>query len=249
MTNYADICCGAGGFSCGFQLARKGGHYIGVDCWQLALGTYRENIENSETIWASIDPRDRARKLIPMFDVTTLGHVDVLIGGIPCPPFSGANVRGKRNNDPTLVKEFFTIRDAVKPRWWVMEESPNAAFLLDMPRFLKANDFGLYQERKRWFPGNYPSVTIGRHCKRVHPAIRAQEKKAFNGNMKHSEKAQSCCQWFGRRLTSWELQVLMGFPSEYHFLGNYNERCIQIGNAVCPPVAKAIHEAILKALC
>jgi len=245
MNRNVDICCGAGGMSCGFQLARKGDHWIGVDIWQLALQTYRDNIENSETIWASIDPRDAKRKLVPQLDWTTLGKVDVLVAGIPCPPFSGANIRGNRNYDSTLVESFLSIRDAVKPRWWVMEESPFAAFLFDEPRFMKANDHGLHQERKRLIMGNHPDPTPGRHWKRAHPAIRAQEVKAYNKNMRHSKRAMSCCQWFGRRLTSWDFRVLMGFPGEYVFHGDYRERCIQIGNAVCPPVAKAIYEAIL----
>jgi site-specific DNA-cytosine methylase len=248
MDTILDLCCGAGGSSCGFQLARKGDRYIGVDIWKLALGTYFENIQGPvEVIWASLDPRDAIRKLVPMFDVTTIGHVDKLIFTPPCPDFSGANINGKRNKDPTLVNICFKIRDYLKPRWWIMEESPFAAHLVEHPRFLCANDFGLYQKRRRLFAGNYPEILPTRHCKKIHPAIRAQEVKAFNGNMRHSPKAQSCCQWFGRRLSSLELQVLMGFPPGYKFHGNYNERCIQIGNAVCPPVAKAIHEAIIKA--
>ena len=142
-----------------------------------------------------------------------------------------------------------TFLDAVKtfnPVYWAMEESPNAAFLVprEFRRFIKATDHGLYQERKRLVAGNYPDVEPTSVKWKIHPAIRAHEKKAFNKNMKHSKYAQSCCQWFGRRLTTWELKILMGFPPEYEFFGDYDEQCVQIGNAVCPPVAKAVANAM-----
>lgn len=246
MKKILSLCCGAGGMDAGFQMAGYEGHHIGVDIWQLALATYRENIANSETIWASLDPRDAWGKLVPVFDMTTIGRVDVLLYSPPCPDFSGANINGDRSKDPTLVKACHAIRDYLKPRWWVMEESPFAAHLVDEPRFINANDHGVYQRRRRLIAGNYPEVLPSRQCRKIHPAIRAQEAKAFNKNMRHSKKAQSCCQWFGRRLEVWELAALMGFPIEYKFAGNYKEQCIQIGNAVCPPVARAIAAAIIK---
>jgi len=223
--------------SCGFQLAATGDHYVGIDRWLLALHTYQHNIVDSEIIHANVR----------LIDMSTLGPADIIIGGPPCPPFSGANIRGNRNKDPRHVERFLEVVDHLKPRYWVMEESPFAAFLVpeQYQRFLCANDFNLYQQRKRLIAGNYPGVTPGTHHRKIHPSIRAQEVKAFNKNMRLSKRAQSCCQYFGRRLTSWELQILMGFPSDYHFFGNYRDRCIQIGNAVCPPVAKAIYTAIL----
>jgi len=40
-------------------------------------------------------------------------------------------------------------------------------------------------------------------------------------------------------------QILMGFPETYKFFGNKTNQYKQIGNAVCPPISKAILEAIL----
>ena len=49
-------------------------------------------------------------------------HVDLLIGGPPCQPFS---VGGKRRmfSDPraSLLRKFIEIKDAVKPTWFLME--------------------------------------------------------------------------------------------------------------------------------
>jgi site-specific DNA-cytosine methylase len=40
--------------------------------------------------------------------------------------------------------------------------------------------------------------------------------------------------------------LIMGFPSFYEFLGSKTQQYRQIGNAVCPPIARAIYKAILK---
>ena len=48
-----------------------------------------------------------------------------------------------------------------------------------------------------------------------------------------------------RRLSSTEAKILMGFPKDYTILGNtISTKFRQIGNAVCPPVAKAIAKRI-----
>lgn len=48
-----------------------------------------------------------------------------------------------------------------------------------------------------------------------------------------------------RRLSSVEAKVIMGFPEKYIILGKtITEKFKQIGNAVCPPVAKALAESI-----
>ena len=230
-----DFCAGAGGSSAGFQIASSGHHHVGVDKWNLALQTYQHNIENSEVIETNILD----------FDVSTMGKVDIIHCSPPCPGFSGMNVRGNRDRDPSIIYKCLDIIEQARPRFWILEQSPFAAPFVPYPRFLCANDFGLYHERRRLFAGNYPDVRPTRQVKVIHSTIVAHELKAYNKNMRHRPDARSCCQWFGRRLASWELQILMGFPSDYFFYGNYDERCIQIGNAVCPPVSKAILDSIL----
>jgi DNA (cytosine-5)-methyltransferase 1 len=51
-----------------------------------------------------------------------------------------------------------------------------------------------------------------------------------------------------RHLTAAELAALQGFPENYPFKGVLTAQRRQIGNAVCPPVAKAIGERIGEAL-
>lgn len=50
----------------------------------------------------------------------------------------------------------------------------------------------------------------------------------------------------GRQLTAEECQILQGFPDDYVILGNKTERYLQIGNAVPPPVTKAIGKKLLE---
>lgn len=38
---------------------------------------------------------------------------------------------------------------------------------------------------------------------------------------------------------------IMGFPDDYQFFGKRKDRYRQIGNAVCPPISRAIYQAIL----
>jgi len=47
-----------------------------------------------------------------------------------------------------------------------------------------------------------------------------------------------------RRLSVLELSRMMGFPDGYEFQGSKTAQVRQIGNAVCPPVAKALAEAL-----
>ncbi len=48
-----------------------------------------------------------------------------------------------------------------------------------------------------------------------------------------------------RHFTLTELKRIMGFPDGYQFHGNKSQKIMQLGNAVCPPMAKALGEAIL----
>jgi DNA (cytosine-5)-methyltransferase 1 len=48
-----------------------------------------------------------------------------------------------------------------------------------------------------------------------------------------------------RHFTMTELRRVMGFPDDYQLYGNKSQQIKQLGNAVCPPMAKALGEAIL----
>lgn len=232
-----DLFAGAGGFSCGFKQVFPDATFIGIDLNEVACQTYESNIGEAicrdvQDVWECDD--------LPW-------HVDILIGSPPCQDFSGLNMNGKRAMDPQYIKLFLKIRDYLQPEWWVMEESPFASKFVSKKwrKYQCANEHGLYHVRRRLFAGYYPAVNATKPRQHRHPTITAEEVKAFKSTAKHDwEHAKNCMSWFGRKMASWELQILMGFPPGYEFAGNYAERCRQIGNAVCPPVSRAIALAI-----
>ncbi len=51
-----------------------------------------------------------------------------------------------------------------------------------------------------------------------------------------------------RSITVREAATITGFPVNYKFIGNHTKRCEHVGNAVPPPLAKAIAESCIKFL-
>ena len=54
--------------------------------------------------------------------------------------------------------------------------------------------------------------------------------------------------WDSRRLRTVEMAALQGFPINYQFAGSRRERVRQLGNAVPPPMAKAMVNAVMEAV-
>jgi DNA (cytosine-5)-methyltransferase 1 len=54
--------------------------------------------------------------------------------------------------------------------------------------------------------------------------------------------------WNSRRLRTVEMAALQGFPKEYSFAGSRRERVRQLGNAVPPPLAKVMVEAVMESI-
>ena len=54
--------------------------------------------------------------------------------------------------------------------------------------------------------------------------------------------------WESRRLFTTELAALQGFPAGYRFAGSRRDRVRQIGNAVPPPLARLMVQAVLEAV-
>lgn len=243
-----DLFCGAGGFSMGFKEAFPGATFIGVDKNIEPCLSYETNIGHAYCLDLSI-PRI-VNYLIKQI-ITQFKRVDILIGSPPCQKFSGLNIKGKRDMDPSLINVFYKIKKFFKPRFWVMEESPFAARYVGRAfrRLLRACNYGLYHERCRLFAGNYPDVVPTRIRPVRHPTPTAEENHAFKKTQKHNWKlAKNLMSWFGHKISSWEMQILMGFSEKYVFHGNYAERLRQIGNAVCPPVSEAIARSIKAAI-
>ena len=229
-----DLCCGAGGFSEGF---RQAGFEIilGVDIWDVALATFKMN-QNATALETDIRTRP------------TLPECDVIIGSPPCQCFSRANKNKNKNKtiDTSIIESFLETVETYEPTYWVMEEVPG--ILKHFPNLkplaykIPAYRYGVQQIRNRVYIGNIPPPPFKAILeKRLYPAVTATEYKGKSGR-NYGRLADG----IGRKPTIEECRDIMGFPKEYFFSGSKTDQYIQIGNAVCPPMAKAIAEGILK---
>ena len=126
---FIDLFCGAGGFSKGLELA--GFECIGgIELKEVIAKTHQLNHKKSKTIFGDI------REIPPQKFAEIIGtnHVDVIIGGPPCPTFSTIgdakirSVTGKPvSEDPRnqLFLEYLKYVDYFRPDIFVIENVPN----------------------------------------------------------------------------------------------------------------------------
>lgn len=126
---FIDLFCGAGGFSCGLEQA--GFTCIGgIELKETIAKTHALNHKHSKTIFGDI------REISPEQFAKEIGtdHVDVIIGGPPCPTFSTIgdakirSVTGKpTSEDPRnqLFLEYLKYVDYFRPDIFVIENVPN----------------------------------------------------------------------------------------------------------------------------
>ncbi len=126
--SFIDLFCGAGGFSCGMEQA--GFTCIGgIELEEVIAKTHALNHKKSRTISGDI------RNIPPEEFAKTIGtnHVDVIIGGPPCPTFSTIgdakirSVTGKpTSEDPRnqLFLEYLKYVDYFRPDIFVIENVP-----------------------------------------------------------------------------------------------------------------------------
>ena len=126
---FIDLFCGAGGFSKGLEMA--GFECIGgIELKEVISKTHQLNHKHSKTIFGDI------REIPPEKFAEAIGtdHVDVIIGGPPCPTFSTIgdakirSVTGKpTSEDPRnqLFLEYLKYVDYFRPDIFVIENVPN----------------------------------------------------------------------------------------------------------------------------
>lgn len=126
---FIDLFCGAGGFSKGLEMA--GFECIGgIELKEVIAKTHQLNHKHSKTIFGDI------REVSPEEYAKVIGtdHVDVIIGGPPCPTFSTIgdakirSVTGKpTSEDPRnqLFLEYLKYVDYFRPEIFVIENVPN----------------------------------------------------------------------------------------------------------------------------
>ena len=225
-----DLCCGAGGFSEGF---RQVGFEIvlGVNIWGPALETFKRN-QKTDVVKGNI------------CDMVSFDS-DIIIGSPPCQCFSDANKSKDKVIDKTIIEAFLKIIDRSGPDFWVMEEVPNILKYFPKLKSLAFNipayRYGVEQIRKRVYIGNIPPPPFtGITATGKYPVVCATEYKGISGR-----NFGRLADYFERKATLEECKSIIGFPEYYEFVGNKQDQYIQIGNAVCPPVSKAIAEGIM----
>jgi len=232
-----DLFCGGGGFSEGF---RQAGFEIilGIDNDFFASESFRINqncmVENKE-----------------IREMLILPQTDIIIGSPPCIEFSTMNRNFDKERNLDLINKFLDLIKKSSPKYWIMENVPKILNYISSEytrayQILQANDFGLFHQRKRIFIGNFPKVgkEFMNHKKIIYPTPLASDNRP-HASKKYPNK--SCLTDYFNYVPNVDVfKKIMGFPHDYIFIGNKGEQIKQIGNAVCPPVSKAIAEAILK---
>jgi len=171
MLNVLDLFCGAGGFSRGFK--EEGFKIVlGIDNVESVAQSFRLNFPQAQVLVEDV-------AALHSEDIRSLvGDVDVIIGGPPCEPFTGANPLRRHDplerlyEDPVgrLVLHFIRIVGDLKPRVFVMENVPalaeaplREAIRREFARvgypqiffnMLRAEDYGCPSHRLRLFISN-----------------------------------------------------------------------------------------------
>ena len=185
-----DLFCGAGGLSEGFRQA--GFHVLaGNDIDRYAAETYAATHQEAKFLPGPIEEISdtdflRAAGL-------KRGELDCLIGGPPCQAFSVYNhQRGMHDQRSGLFRQYLRIVEGLLPKWVVMENVTGITSVGNgqavsqiieglgrlgykvETRILKAEEYGIPQERRRIFfvgnrldlPINWPAPTHGPECQK-----------------------------------------------------------------------------------
>ena len=181
-----DLFCGAGGLSEGFRHA--GFHVLaGNDIDPFAVETFAASHASSQLLAGAIEDIGDADFL--RAGGLKKGELDCLIGGPPCQGFSVYNhQRGLHDRRSGLFHEYLRVVEGLMPKWVVMENVTGirsagggravGKILSGLAglgyrvetRILRAEDYGVPQERRRvFFLGNrlgmairWPEATHGR---------------------------------------------------------------------------------------
>jgi DNA (cytosine-5)-methyltransferase 1 len=114
--NFIDVFAGAGGLSCGLELA---GHrcLLGIDYDKHAMDTFALNHEHAQTYCG--DVRKLTNKKIE--ELTSALPIHAVVGGPPCQGFSTAGAGNPEDARNSLFLEFVRIVRVTKPAFVVME--------------------------------------------------------------------------------------------------------------------------------
>lgn len=265
MMKVIDLFCGAGGFSEGF---RQAGFEIvmGIDIDKNACMTFKYNFPESIIVHGKVE------EMNPPLDIDiVIGSPPCkeFSRGHPRRSFDLNLVKAFFRIIKIIKPKYWVMENTEDVR--IMHEDLFRRLTLPDDfryQFLNAKHFGVPQNRLRFFGGVFPEIKSNfkviksvKNTINIHnPGFRAYETSknpefriryididnvapCMTTHRKHIERYLLPN---GRQLETGEMALLMGFPDDFLFLGSRSKSIWLIGNAVCPPVAKAIAEAILK---
>lgn len=172
-----DVYSGVGGWSLGLSLADVE-VVASYEWWEQANLTNRLNNAHSTH---TVDVRALSLESLP-------ADIDIVVGSPPCTEFSYSNRGGGGDIKDGLrdVIKFLSIVEHLRPTWWVMENVPRVAQIIEkhlgkrgrLARFrhlgmstavLNMEDFGLPQRRKRCFVGNIDFELLRSYTSKLPP--------------------------------------------------------------------------------
>ncbi|MEU9435737.1 DNA (cytosine-5-)-methyltransferase [Streptomyces sp. NPDC048252] len=125
-----EICAGAGGQAIGLHLAGFR-HLALVEIDKYAAATLRENIEvhpkwdwerdNCDVLCKDVLEFDPERDLEKSAGLYRRGEVDLLAGGVPCPPFSHAGKQLGEDDERDLFPRILKLAELIRPRAVMIE--------------------------------------------------------------------------------------------------------------------------------
>ena len=233
-----DLFSGCGGFSTGFK---QSGHEIilAVDMWETALKSHELNHAECEH-W-----------LEDVRNITELPKCDIIIGSPPCQNFSKLNKNKNTSIGLEMVKEFERIVKHNKPKYWIWENVKNVKHFYPSATVLNSWDYGLGQRRERAFISNFSMFRMSYKAGYWTQSLGYDGHLNTNNNKtawKHECKSGTVRTKrirdlkTNKFLSMEEVKKLMGFPTNYKLHGGISLQQKQLGNAVCPPIAKEFGE-------
>jgi len=125
-----EICAGAGGQAIGLHQAGFG-HLALVEIDRYAAATLRENIElhpkwdwerdNCDVLCQDVVEFEPERDLKKSRGLYRRGEVDLLAGGVPCPPFSHAGKQLGEDDERDLFPRILALAAMIRPRAVMIE--------------------------------------------------------------------------------------------------------------------------------
>lgn len=114
--NFIDVFSGAGGLSCGLELAGMK-CLLGIDMDKNAIETFKANHHNANTYCGSV--MDLTEKKLK--ELINNQPIHAVVGGPPCQGFSTAGIGNPNDLRNSLFKEFIRLVKITKPYYVIIE--------------------------------------------------------------------------------------------------------------------------------